>query len=175
MGLLDTMAFDDKILSIREASHVERCHTIRHIGSYTNGQHSFDMLTLALNLKPEVSKNLMLAIIHHDLPERWTGDVPFSTKMQSHDLHVEMIKLEEKIKNHFDWNFTLTPEELEWLLALDRLEFYMWTQDQLLLGNRNVEGISQACRTGLMVDSPEPIKEYVTWVTNYRTSDNIPG
>ena len=134
-----------RILAAREASAVERSHTIKHLGSYTNGQHSFDMLTLTLELRKETSAELMKAIVYHDLPERWLGDMPKSAKGQAPDLTERIYELEAEIDTHMGWTVDLTAEEERWIHAIDRVEFLLWADDQVQMGNRHLEAMLERC------------------------------
>ena len=165
-----------RIKAAREGSMVERCHTVRHLGSYTNGQHSFDMLTLALELIPEdeLSKDLMKAIIYHDLPERWTGDVPHPMKVASTSLEDVLIWHENEIKESMGWGVVLAPDEHMWLQSLDRLEFYLWTSDQLILGNENVNEIYRRMHKLMCEDRHPQVVNVAQRYSPDRLSDDIP-
>ena len=68
-----------RVIQMRECSHVERAHTLPHHGSYTNGQHSHDALSLYLVLHPDPQVETMRYIHSHDYGERWCGDMPATT------------------------------------------------------------------------------------------------
>ena len=130
----------ERVKFLREAAEVERCHTTRHIGEYSVGKHSFNMLAMLRLLWPEAPISLVWAILEHDLPERLTGDIP------SPSIHAGLIEaqamweMEEAIlRELFGVQFFvgIEGEELKWLKGLDLLELYLYGLDQIMLGNQN--------------------------------------
>ena len=70
----------------------------------------------------------------HDIPERWTGDVPSPAKWLSANLTNALIRLEERIMEKLDIQqpfLLLTKEEHQWLRGVDLLELYIWAQQQV--------------------------------------------
>lgn len=130
-------------LRAREGAAVERCHTTPHHGSYSVGSHSFGMLLLLRDLYPVAPPcALTWAIVQHDLAERWTGDLPGCVGGPWPRLKNEMNKATEEVESVIDPSGTMTSvtsEELKWLKALDKLELFLWCEDQVALGNRHVE------------------------------------
>ena len=160
---------------MREASVVERAHTIRHIGSYTNGQHSFDMMTLAWILMPVVTRNVMLAIMFHDLPERWTGDMPSTAKESDGEFGKRMAQIEARIESRMGWKVELHPDERVWVKALDKLELLLWSHDQLHMGNENALAIISRLAGWFQVNPvPHPVVDFLEQYSWMRTSDDIP-
>lgn len=131
-----------RIKFCREASDVQRCHTIRTIGEYSVGQHTFNMLAMLRILWPEATHTLIWAILEHDLPERLTGDIPAPSKWFGIVDKLQMAQFEEDFLNvlfdnyHEGW---LNDEELGWLRGLDIIELWLFARDQINLGNRNFE------------------------------------
>lgn len=167
-----------RILAMREASRVERAHTIVHHGTYSNGQHSFDMLTLALELRPETSANMMRAIIYHDLGERWVGDMPHPAKGESPEHAAKGQELEEVIASRLGWQFKLTTAEKRWIRALDRLEFLLWADDQVNLGNRHLEAVLERAHQWFehnRGETPERILDFLKTYRWQRTPDVFPS
>lgn len=128
------------VLAMREGSVVERCHTIKHIGSYTNGQHQYDAAMLLLVLHPNPSRNLLLAVLTHDQAERWYGDMPAPLKWLRPDIGQALHELEAKklheLRRHEITQ--LTEDEKQWLSAVDRVELWLWCQDQKAMGCQNL-------------------------------------
>lgn len=167
-----------RILAMREASRVERGHTIRHIGEYTNGQHSFDMLTLALQLRPESSAEFLKAIIYHDLGERWVGDMPHPAKAESPEHAASGRALEETIARRLGWAQEMTVPEARWLSALDRLEFLLWADDQVNMGNRHLEAVLERAHQWFEDNrgvTPQRILDFLTEYRWQRTPDVFPS
>ncbi len=166
-----------RIMAAREASRLERAHTIRHNDSYTNGQHSFDMLTITLELRDETSAELMKAIIYHDLPERWIGDMPFPAKEFSIGIRRRLQDMERNIGREMGWITSLTPEEGVWLYAVDRLEFLLWADDQAAMGNRHLDDVAHRCYAWFEDNKDEVpirIREFLKDYSWQRTPDNPP-
>lgn len=126
----------EKIFFCREAAAVTRCHVVQKIGHYDNGQHTFNMLTMLRILYPEASTNLIWAIVGHDIPERWTGDIPAPVKWASRDIATVLTELEDRVYQAIGWNQpVLTSLEQSWLKGLDLLELLIWAKKQALMGN----------------------------------------
>ena len=128
------------VRAIREGGDTERCHTTPHHGSYSVAEHSWGVATLLAILHPDPSRDLLLAGLWHDVHERWTGDIPGSIKWSFSDILIGGInKLENTIELGLgiDHVLNLPSEELKWLKACDMLEFWLWSVDQIALGNQN--------------------------------------
>ena len=161
---------------LREASRVKRCHTLPIHGEYTVGQHSFDMLMLLLALWPGCRKELMVAVISHDIPERWTGDMPAPTKWSlGGDLIKKLDQIDERILETLQMNQALDANETAWLHALDRVELLLWAKEQLAMGNQNVAPMIGVLLQRFRDNPPPPIiqrfLEEHSWT---RTSDLLP-
>lgn len=139
----------ERIKYLREAADVNRIHTKRYIGEYTNGQHTFGMLALLRLLWPDAPKELIWAIIEHDMPERLLSDISspsihfggFIDKVAMQG--AERVILEEVFEVYF---FTHeTDENYRWLKGLDLLELYLFCKDQRRLGNQNLVQIEHRC------------------------------
>lgn len=165
------------ILAYREASKVRRYHNLEHHGEQTVGQHSFDMITLAYWLVPSLllTRNMLLAIAFHDLPERWIGDVPAPAKDAMPQLKNHLDVLEETVSANFCMDgLKLNSKQKVWLKALDRLEAFLWGHDQLALGNKNAQDVvDYLTRWFAESDCPETVKEFVEDFEWERTPDRI--
>lgn len=128
-----------KALALREGGQVIRAHTMPYVGAYNVAIHSYNAVSLLLLLYPGQPRvELIRAVMWHDVPERWTGDVPSPAKWSSSDLKEVLDNLEQKILDTLGEGelFTnLTFQESYWLTAVDLLELWMWGQDQAAMGN----------------------------------------
>lgn len=126
----------------REAARVERVHSSPGLGSYSDGMHTFNMLTMLLILNPEASANLIKAVVQHDIPELLSGDMSYHAKtygIQNTEAQSELEQnVNEEVFGSHAANY-LNAEEKKWLSGLDMIEYYCWCRDQLMLGNRTVE------------------------------------
>lgn len=149
---------NERIKLAREGSDVQRLHTQRHIGEYTVGQHSFNMLCTLRIMWPDAPLNLVWAILEHDIPERLIGDSPAPAKWYGLlNANIERI-LEQQINKEIFGNYLVSdiPGDLfGWLKGLDILELYMWCKDQNALGNSTVRNIIN--RIELFVENNQEI------------------
>lgn len=159
-----------KIKYSREAAAVRRCHTLPLHGTYEIGGHSFNMLTMLKILHPRPTLPLVWAIVAHDLPERLTGDIPSPVKW----FGVTDAKLLEELEIAIGIKIgqpmeKLTQEENYWLMSLDLLELYLWTLDQISMGNQNVVAMQRRIRQFELKCEwiPKPVKEIYNQISRY--------
>ena len=158
---------------LREAGALERAHNVPHHGSYSVGQHSYDAANIILILHPNPSLNLVKAVLWHDAPERFLGDLPAPAKWYNPALADEYRTAEKTVADHMGIQSVfdeLTEEDKHWLSAADRLELLLWAQDQEALGNRHVCNLRDNVLEWFGKNHeiiPEPIKDYMlgnrTW------------
>lgn len=125
----------ERVAFLREAGEVRRCHTTPLSREYTVGLHSYNAVNLLLLLHPAPSLNLVRALMWHDAPERLLGDLPATAKWASIDLTTAYEALEARIAGHFGIQVLLTDEEREWVNAMDSLELYLWSCEEIRAGN----------------------------------------
>lgn len=166
----------ERIIKMRECSHVERCHTLPHVGSYTDGQHSHDMVSLYLVLCPKPSLEVVKAIHVHDYGERWVGDLPAPTKWAEPEIGRILQRLEAGCISRLGFETTLTTTEMEWLKALDGLEVFLWAQDQVAMGNRNAQNVIDNINLNFKTAKlPQPVRDFLDNYQWTRTSDLLNG
>lgn len=128
-----------RVKYMREAADVQRLHTVRLIGEYSNGQHTFNMLAMLRLLWPEAPKELIWAIVEHDLPERLVGDIPSPAINLGGFIDKQALGVLEFtiLDDLFDEQHFIGLEEelMKWLKGLDLLELLMFCWDQTRLGN----------------------------------------
>ena len=163
----------ERVREMRAASRVERCHTTPHYGSYTVGQHSYDMANLLLILHPDPSVKLLKAALWHDLHERWTGDVPTTTKQADPEIRRRLQVLEMRCNVHLGIAAVLTPDEHRWLKAVDRIDLWLWAEEQFQMGNREALTIKYDVETSFG-DMPDECKKFVEEYKWEVRSDYIP-
>ena len=129
----------EQLRALREAGHVERCHTLAHHGSYSVAAHSWQALVLLRELHPRPSPELVWAVALHDVAERYLGDLPSPTKASSEGLAGAYELAEERTLQAMGVDLEINQEEFRWLQAIDKLELYLWCQDQQALGNQHVQ------------------------------------
>lgn len=119
------------ILQCRAGGAVQRCHTVRHQGSYSVAEHSWGVAMLLWYLYPQEAKRLVYYALAHDVPEGLTGDVPSTAK--DHDDSA----LDDMINHTFELPVLscLDTEDHHILKSCDWLELYLWGKEQLAQGN----------------------------------------
>lgn len=132
----------DQVKAVREAGYVERCHGMRKIGHYSVAEHTYGVVSLLLLLHPGPSLRLIRAAQWHDSAERWTGDIPSPAKWAHAGLAQGDSELELDVLNHIGIKEHLDEEEECWLRACDMLEFWLWMQEQLHMGNSTLEPLN---------------------------------
>lgn len=156
-----------RIWAFREGGQTKRCHTMNYHGHYDVAQHSFNMLSMLflLHTTTPPSQELIKAVLWHDIPERWTGDVPTTAKMADPELKRAMSRIEQEvlIKLGIRELFPiLTREERNWLDALDLLELALWATEQEVMGNKTIVNMKEQIRN-IFLDRldiiPEEIQE----------------
>jgi len=156
----------DRIKAIREGGMVERCHTKHLHREYKVGQHSFNMLGILMVFHPNPSADLLKAVVLHDVPERWTGDLPTPVKKISPEIKKEIYAFEKKVLKQIHPEIYLSTLDEQWLKAADMLELWQWCREEIALGNSSVVSMYQEChdiiielrRSGKI---PEPICDYI--------------
>lgn len=130
----EEMNLTERILALREGGRVERTHTIPHVGEYNVAMHCYNAASLLLMLSTTPpSLNLIKAVLWHDVPERWTGDISAPAKWACPELKLLLDFLEMKIFEKLELANVfkeLTTEEQDWLSAVDLLELYIWAVEQ---------------------------------------------
>ena len=132
-----------RVLALREAGAVQRCHTLPHHGEYSNAHHTANALVLLFELYPtEPPMHLVTSLLYHDHAERWVGDLPSPALNRWPSLNRAYLEAEEDIHMSllgFRPEADLEADEFIWLKAIDRLELLLWCHDQWNMGNKNVK------------------------------------
>lgn len=137
--------FDHAVL-MREAAAVKRYHTRRTLRQQTVGEHSFGAIQLLHQVYPEARKEVLLAMVYHDLPELVTGDVPAPVKRQSPKL-AELLNAAEKQTGPLHQDFDLSMFEEAVCKWCDLMELVLWCLEEVRLGNQYAK---ETCLTGLL-------------------------
>lgn len=139
-GERDWPSTANNVIQSRLGGKVERCHNVPHVGSYSDAAHSWGVAMLMWYLWPEDFPRLGIYCLTHDVPEGLVGDVPAPTGRYVPGLKDSLTALETKVNRSLGLppEAELDPEDYAKLKACDRLEFWLWCQEQLLLGNQMV-------------------------------------
>lgn len=164
-----------RVIQARECSVVERAHTLPHHGSYTNGQHSHDAVSLYLILCPDPKLEVVKAIHVHDYGERWCGDLPAPTKWAQPEIGRLMHNLEMHCLDRMGFHFFLDEQDTMWLKAVDSLELWLWAWAQIAIGNTNA--VAVIGNLNAYFERTELPPEVIHFIKTYkwtRTADIIP-
>lgn len=123
----------------RDAGAVTRYHTKRTLRTQTVAEHTFGMLMLVKQVTNGVHGHNSLhvlyeAILHHDLPELFTGDIPAPIKRSHPELGPLMESVEEGLTPLYQ-GIALTAEECALLKWADRMELVLWCLEEHRMGN----------------------------------------
>ncbi len=106
--------------------HASRSYALRNSGDDTDA-HAARCCRLLLALKPDASANLIAATLHHDVAERFTGDVPWQAK-QDGTLRDTLVRLEIRETMRLGLTEPRDRTEADWVKLVDRLDAYLWCQ-----------------------------------------------
>jgi 5'-deoxynucleotidase YfbR-like HD superfamily hydrolase len=125
----------------RDAGAVKRYHVKRTHRTQTIAEHTFGMLMLVKQVTEGLGEyglqsraTLYEAILHHDLPELMTGDVPAPIKRVHPELGPLMDSIEQDLYPLYR-DYTLTQEEAALLKWADRMELVLWCLEEFKMGN----------------------------------------
>ena len=109
------------------AGGVQRYHAnpgMARLGQ-TNADHQGRCVQLLLALHPAPSVALIRAVAHHDVGERWAGDLPAPFKRAQPEIAAAHAEAEmEFAAQAMGWRVPddLSPEDVRWLALIDGLE-----------------------------------------------------
>jgi 5'-deoxynucleotidase YfbR-like HD superfamily hydrolase len=130
--------FDHSILYLMRGAAVQRYHASPTLIPETVGHHSHGVATLLNLIYPDASKELLVAGLHHDLAEQYTGDIPAPAKreMGIRDA-VQKYESEKNAAAGFP-DPVLTPEDLWRLKFIDSAHGALFCLEELECGNRRM-------------------------------------
>ena len=130
------------VKAIREGLNVLRYHTRTRIRPETNGHHSANVAALCLALEPECSKEVLVRAIMHDVPEAYTGDIPYPFKAESSKVkaslqQAEMVYIDQIGLPHPD----ITQSEEMLLKTADMLDLVLSCGEERAMGNTTLDEV----------------------------------
>lgn len=119
---------------ILNAGRVKRWHTEPNIPVQSNAEHSWGVAILLLLTDPDVSRELLIAALIHDLPEKDMGDIPSPFKKVIADSGLSNILKEYEANWLSSHGFSaihdlLVPIEAKKLKDADQLEALIYLQN----------------------------------------------
>lgn len=130
----------------RAAGNVKRYHTHELLKEEKVGQHTFNMLNILMIVTDRnLSRNLMMAALVHDMGEYETGDIPSPVKRASPELKPILDDIEDRAMRaaHVGFYPQLTPWEHKLLKFADNLDGLLKIIDELKLGNKTVRWVGE--------------------------------
>jgi 5'-deoxynucleotidase YfbR-like HD superfamily hydrolase len=133
-----------KLLAIREAGHVERCHTMMKVRPYNLAAHLWGTAVLVRQLWPGDYRLMEVALLH-DVPERFTGDLP-STALTWLGIGEQLKRCEREITSRLQIPCEHDLDEESWrrLRCADNLELLFWVYEEEAMGNRTLAPVRAA-------------------------------
>lgn len=127
----------------RDGGAVKRYHVKRTIRTQTVAEHTFGMLMLVKQVVGYQAKEFDMqvvyeAIMHHDLPELMTGDMPAPIKRAHPELGPLMDSIEQELAPLYR-DFELSPLETALCKWADRMELVLWCLEEYRMGNTYVK------------------------------------
>lgn len=126
----------------RGASYVNRFHTDRVLHQQTLAEHQYNVVNLLLYLTSgEASKELILAGLHHDLPEILVGDTPAPIKIETPALKAALDAAEVPIKKTHGFNYPLSDDERQLLKFADMVDAVWFALEECTAGNTTMYNV----------------------------------
>jgi 5'-deoxynucleotidase YfbR-like HD superfamily hydrolase len=130
----------DELDTLRQAGHVRRFHTELSM-SQTNAAHSWHAVTLALILEPALSREAIIQMHMHDVPEVFTGDFPAPVKWEYPELKELLARIEADGERQIGYAAPLLSDYERTLLKFcDHGELVLTCYEYAMMGNRYALG-----------------------------------
>lgn len=140
------------VLFLRHTAGVKRCHNEHVAGDPSLARHQWSAAMLALQLWPDISRTLLLAILMHDVGETIAGDIPSPTRKLLPVVAREMDQLENEVMHELGLTrFTepLSPLEQMQLKFVDVAELVLFCLEDRAKGNSLVVGMLEKAMRGM--------------------------
>jgi 5'-deoxynucleotidase YfbR-like HD superfamily hydrolase len=135
----------ERVVALRTGGATERCHGIRHHGSYSVAAHTWGVLALLWELWPDEFARLAPTVMFHDVPEAWVGDVPAPVKRYMPRVKADLGELEDRVMARLGLPSDSNLETFDWarVRACDHLELYLWAREQMAWGNSHASCVAR--------------------------------
>ena len=125
------------IVEIRRGHNVKRFHTTERIREESVGHHSAGVCAILLRLDSNVRREVLVYALMHDVPEYYTGDVPYTAKRDSPELKEELEDMETAYVNNYDIpDPEITVEEYQLFKLADMLDLVLSSIEDSIRGNK---------------------------------------
>jgi len=124
------------ITEMRDGFRVIRFHTLHRHHEESVGHHSANVCAILLRLHPDCSRNLLVRALMHDVPEAYTGDVPYPFKADHPDIKKALFEGEyDFIEEYNIPDPHITGFEKDLLKLADMLDLVLSGLEELGRGN----------------------------------------
>jgi hypothetical protein len=145
------------------AGQVARWHATPTVRSQTVGEHSWQVARVLLAIWPDAPVTLLTETLFHDVGELGTGDVPSYAKLdEALRTKLEYIEKNARLRMVIPWGVPhpreLPPKELFWLRVAHQIADWEFLLQEVIMGNRLVEGWISSIRSGVerSLEQPPP-------------------
>lgn len=122
--------------SPRWAGMIKRYHAKPTLRTQSVGEHTWQVMLIYVQHFGIPSKKIWYYLLHHDIAEIGTGDVPFEAKRRFPSLKSALNKIEDNIMRDFSIvDFNLTEQEKLRVKWADLWEMKLFAQEEVALGN----------------------------------------
>ena len=140
----------------RDAGAVKRYHTKRTHRTQTVAEHTFGMLILLKQVcGGSLSPRVVNAVLHHDLPELFTGDIPAPIKRSHSKLGPLLDEIETQLEPLYIAD-ELEPAEAALVKWADRVELVLWCLEEYRMGNV-AAGVMASRGMSWVLQAPKPV------------------
>jgi len=114
--------------------------------------------------------NMLLAAMHHDLPELMTGDIPADVKRRHPELDALLNRIEMTAEDLYI-DTPLTAVERGLVKWADTMELILWCLEEIALGNTNMRRVVTRAIGYLTNNVPEGVAAELTAEVVYHCDD----
>lgn len=173
----------DRLLLGRAGARVQRLHTLPPIYRQSDGEHTFGVINIMLEVCPGITREALIIAQRHDICEAASGDIPSPVLHFSEQIAQGVKSFELTIHERFDLgkhHAALNDFERKVLRFSDRMELAMFSMEELDMGNRTqakvcLRVLNMIKRDCLIDVTPEAsqLYDYVRGTFEFRGYDKI--
>ena len=133
----------DSIFEIMACGVDNRYHTLDTIGEQSIASHSWGVAIILEYLEPNVSKDLIMKALTHDVTEAYTGDMPSPIKWSHPEFKEILNRVEEEYEEvlGIDQYNIISDEEKILYKQADMFELLFFCMKQRRMGNTNMNKV----------------------------------
>jgi 5'-deoxynucleotidase YfbR-like HD superfamily hydrolase len=150
-------------LDPRLAGEIPRYHTWPHLRPQSIAEHSWQLMRIVKDVSPfAVPSCVYEYILHHDVGETATGDIPYPVKKNNPDLKAIMDELEATALKDMGIKLPVLPSYWYKLIkACELIEMWEWAYGELLRGNEFARLVMERCRGPVDLVEDHTVKESI--------------